>query len=332
MGGDQQWSPRPRRRPHGVGQDAVGLPVGPRPSRLAAPARRAQERCRVLYVSPMKALAVDVERNLRSPLVGIRHAATRLGLPEPDITVAVRSGDTPADERRAFARAPTDILITTPESLFLLLTSAAREALSGRRDGDPRRGARRRRHQARRPPGALPRAARRPPPATSTADRAVRHRPPGGGGRPLPHRGQPVDVVHPPSTKAWDLKVVVPVPDMAELGQPTGDLSGAASGPEQRASIWPHVEERIVDLVAEHTSTLVFSNSRRLAERLTTRLNEIWEERTDAGTPCRSPLCSATVPRRSWPSQVQRAAPLPCSRAPTTGRSARSSAPPSRRS
>ena len=77
------------------------------------PAER-KERCRVLYVSPMKALAVDVERNLRSPLVGIRHAATRLGHPEPDITVAVRSGDTPADERRAFARAPTDILITTP--------------------------------------------------------------------------------------------------------------------------------------------------------------------------------------------------------------------------
>ena len=94
--------------------------------------------------------------------------------------------------------------------------------------------------------------------------------------------GRPVEVVQPPSTKEWDLKVVVPVPDMAELGQPTGDLSGAASGPEQRASIWPHVEERIVDLVAEHTSTLVFSNSRRLAERLTTRLNEIWEERTDA--------------------------------------------------
>ena len=93
-----------------------------------------KERCRVLYVSPMKALAVDVERNLRSPLVGIRHAATRLGLPEPDISVAVRSGDTPADERRAFARTPTDVLITTPESLFLILTSAAREALAGVED------------------------------------------------------------------------------------------------------------------------------------------------------------------------------------------------------
>jgi ATP-dependent Lhr-like helicase len=81
----------------------------------------------VLYVSPLKALAVDVERNLRAPLAGIRHAATRLGLPEPEISVGVRSGDTPADERRAFARHPADILITTPESLFLLLTSAARE-------------------------------------------------------------------------------------------------------------------------------------------------------------------------------------------------------------
>ncbi|MGL5863849.1 MAG: DEAD/DEAH box helicase, partial [Phycicoccus sp.] len=101
--------------------------------RLAStpPPEERLKRCRVLYVSPMKALAVDVERNLRSPLVGIRHAATRLGLSEPEITVAVRSGDTPADERRAFARTPTDVLITTPESLFLLLTSAAREALAG---------------------------------------------------------------------------------------------------------------------------------------------------------------------------------------------------------
>jgi ATP-dependent helicase Lhr and Lhr-like helicase len=86
----------------------------------------ALRRCRVVYVSPLKALAVDVERNLRSPLAGIRQAATRLGLAPPDITVAMRSGDTSADERRLFARRPADILITTPESLFLLLTSAAR--------------------------------------------------------------------------------------------------------------------------------------------------------------------------------------------------------------
>ena len=239
-------------------------------------------RCRVLYVSPMKALAVDVERNLRSPLVGIRHAATRLGLPEPDITVAVRSGDTPADERRAFARAPSDVLITTPESLFLLLTSAAREALAGVETvildevhaiAGTKRGA----HLAlslERLDALLARPAQRI--GLSATVRPVEE-----VARFLAG-GRPVDVVQPPSTKQWDLKVVVPVPDLAEIGQPTSDLSGAASGHEQRTSIWPHVEERIVDLVAAHTSTLVFSNSRRLAERLTSRLNEIWQERTEA--------------------------------------------------
>jgi ATP-dependent Lhr-like helicase len=88
-------------------------------------------RCRVLYISPLKALAVDVERNLRSPLVGIGHAAARLGMPLPQVRVAVRSGDTPAADRRGFVRDPSDILITTPESLFLMLTSAARESLVG---------------------------------------------------------------------------------------------------------------------------------------------------------------------------------------------------------
>src|SRR5689334_15791408 len=90
-----------------------------------------EKRCRVLYVSPLKALAVDVERNLRAPLAGIRQASVRLGLPEPEVRVSVRSGDTPPEERRAFTRTPPDVLITTPESLFLLLTSAAREKLAG---------------------------------------------------------------------------------------------------------------------------------------------------------------------------------------------------------
>ncbi len=88
-------------------------------------------RCRVLYVSPLKALAVDVERNLRAPLAGIRQAAARLGLPVPEVTVGMRTGDTPADERRRLANRPPDVLITTPESLFLLLTSSARDGLRG---------------------------------------------------------------------------------------------------------------------------------------------------------------------------------------------------------
>ncbi len=236
-------------------------------------------RCRVVYVSPMKALAVDVERNLRAPLVGIGHAAARLGVPVPDVGVAVRSGDTPAAERRAFARTPSDILITTPESLFLLLTSNARAALAGVETvildeihavAATKRGA----HLAlslERLDALLPKPAQRI--GLSATVRPVEE-----VARFL-SGGRPVEIVQPPATKAWDLEVVVPVPDMGELGAVSGDLSGAASGPERRTSIWPHVEERIVDLVAQQRSTLIFANSRRLAERLTARLNEIWEGR-----------------------------------------------------
>src|SRR5437867_11764524 len=99
--------------------------------RLAAePTPVEAERCRVLYVSPLKALAHDVDRNLRSPLVGIRHQIESSGGTAPDITVAIRTGDTPSDVRRSMERHPPDILITTPESLFLILTSAARKILT----------------------------------------------------------------------------------------------------------------------------------------------------------------------------------------------------------
>src|SRR5215510_14313725 len=100
------------------------LTTEPRP---AEPARR----CRVLYISPLKALAVDIERNVRSPLAGVSQARRRLGLPEAEVRVGVRTGDTAPDDRRRLASKPPDILITTPESLFLLLTSRAREGLSG---------------------------------------------------------------------------------------------------------------------------------------------------------------------------------------------------------
>ncbi|HET7303910.1 MAG TPA: ATP-dependent helicase [Segeticoccus sp.] len=241
-------------------------------------------RCRVLYVSPMKALAVDVERNLRSPLVGVGHAAARLGLDKPDVSVAVRSGDTPANERRAFARRPSDVLITTPESLFLMLTSNTREALAGVETvivdevhavAGTKRGA----HLAlslERLDGLLDRPAQRI--GLSATVRPVEE-----VSRFLTG-GRPVTVVQPRQDKRWELDVVVPIPDLGALGEVTEDLSGPASGPEHRASIWPHVEERIVDLVADHRSTLVFANSRRLAERLTARLNEIWDERLELAT------------------------------------------------
>jgi ATP-dependent Lhr-like helicase len=254
--------------------------------RLAAtpPPPEEQLRCRVLYVSPLKALAVDVERNLRAPLTGIGQAAARLGLARPEIRVGIRSGDTPADERRAFTRRPTDILITTPESLFLLLTSAAREALRGIETvivdevhavADTKRGA----HLAvslDRLDELLERPAQRI--GLSATVRPIEEVATYLAG------GRPVRIVAPPSTKEWDLSVVVPVEDMSELGQPTGELEGSAAGNQPRTSIWPAVEERVLDLVQAHRSTIVFANSRRLAERLTSRLNELAYERATGET------------------------------------------------
>ncbi|WP_030859693.1 ATP-dependent helicase [Streptomyces sp. NRRL F-2747] len=242
----------------------------------APPPAEPKKRCRVLYVSPLKALAVDVERNLRSPLTGIRQESVRLGLPEPEIRVGIRSGDTPPAERRALATRPPDILITTPESLFLMLTSATRDALAGIETvildevhavAGTKRGA----HLAlslERLDELLPRPARR-------IGLSATVRPVDEVARYLAPRGK-VEIVQPPSAKEFDLSVVVPVQDMGELGG-----SPATEGREggDKPSIWPHVEERIADLVQAHRSTIVFANSRRLAERLCNRLNEIAYER-----------------------------------------------------
>ncbi|WP_093705588.1 DEAD/DEAH box helicase [Streptomyces sp. 2131.1] len=252
--------------------------------RLAAvpPPAEAKKRCRVLYVSPLKALAVDVERNLRSPLTGIRQESVRQGLPEPEVRVGIRSGDTPAAERRSMATRPPDILITTPESLFLMLTSSAREALAGIETvildevhavAGTKRGA----HLAlslERLDELLPRPARR-------IGLSATVRPVDEVARFLSPRRK-VEIVQPPSTKQFDLSVVVPVEDLGELGgsPATDDTSGEAEKP----SIWPHVEERIADLVQAHRSTIVFANSRRLAERLCNRLNEIAYERATGET------------------------------------------------
>jgi ATP-dependent Lhr-like helicase len=244
---------------------------------VAGPPAEPMRRCRVLYISPLKALAVDVERNLRSPLAGIRQATHRLGLPPPDIQVAMRTGDTPAEQRRAFARAPADVLVTTPESLFLLLTSAARESLRGvatvivdevHAVAASKRGA----HLAlslERLDALLERPAQRI--GLSATVRPVDEVSAFLAG------GRPVNVVQPPSTKTIEVSVQVPVPDMSALGELTGgELTGDVSGTaEHRASIWPAVEQRVLDLVRAHRSTIVFANSRRLAERLTSRLNEL---------------------------------------------------------
>ncbi|GAC1442575.1 MAG: ATP-dependent helicase [Mycobacteriales bacterium] len=242
-----------------------------------------KHRCRVLYVSPLKALAVDVERNLRAPLTGIRQAATRLGLPVPDLRVGIRSGDTPPEQRRAFAKTPPDVFITTPESLFLLLTSAARDALRGVETvivdevhavSGTKRGA----HLAlslERLDALLDTPAQRIGLSATVRplDEVARFL---GGARE-------VTIVSPPSTKTIEVEVVVPVEDMGELGDVAGPVSGSAAGNAPRSSIWPAVEERIVDLISSHRSTIVFCNSRRLAERLTSRLNEIATDRAYDG-------------------------------------------------
>src|SRR4051812_8944955 len=252
----------------------------------------AKHRCRVLYVSPLKALAVDVERNLRAPLAGIRHAAARIGAGVRDVTAAMRTGDTPAEDRRAFARRPPDILITTPESLFLLLTSQAREALRGVETvivdevhavAGTKRGA----HLAlslERLDALLDHPAQRI--GLSATVRPVDEVARFLGG------AAPVTVVQPPAAKTIDIDVVVPVEDMTELGEvQPGQREGAAASGDSRKSIWPSVEERIVDLVEAHRSTIVFANSRRLAERLTNRLNEIaYERRTGEALSIDGPL------------------------------------------
>ena len=266
-------------------------------ARTAAPADP-RRRCRVLYVSPLKALAADVERNLRSPLAGIRQASHRLGLVEPEIMVGMRSGDTPAAQRQAFGRRPPDILITTPESLFLLLTSRARDALRGVETViidevhavcSTKRGA----HLAislERLDALLDRPAQRIGLSATVrpVDEVARFL--GGSSE--------VTVVQPPSAKTIEVQVVVPVEDMSALGESTVD---PADGEQRRASIWPAVEERVLELIRSHRSTIVFANSRRLAERLCSRINEIAcnEEHSDAEPPNAEPLnVEAVTPKR----------------------------------
>ncbi|MFS0884217.1 ATP-dependent helicase [Aeromicrobium sp. 179-A 4D2 NHS] len=239
----------------------------------------------VLYVSPLKALAVDVERNLRSPLVGISGVAARLGEELAPVTVGVRTGDTPPSERRRLQSHPPDVLITTPESLFLVLTSAARDML---RDvhtvivdevhavAGTKRGA----HLAvslERLDDLLETPAQRIglSATVSPHDEVARFL----GGR------APVEVVAPASPSRLELSVRVPVEDLTEMpprheGPREGSSARSVDEPQEAGgTIWPHVEEAIVDAIQKARTTIVFANSRGVAERLTQRLNEVWVER-----------------------------------------------------
>ncbi|HEY7756355.1 MAG TPA: DEAD/DEAH box helicase, partial [Actinomycetota bacterium] len=247
----------------------------------AEPPPTAAERCRVLYVSPLRALAVDVEKNLRAPLTGIGMAAERLDVDFHPPTVGMRTGDTPANERRRIATRPPDVLITTPESLYLMLTSRAREILRSVRwvivdEIHALAGTKRGAHLA----------------LSLERLEAIAHRQPQRIGlsatqRPLEEiarflGGQvdgaprPVAIVDAGHRKPMEVEVVVPVEDMAELGRVSEEppAGPAAAGPE-RVSIWPAIHPRLLELIREHRSTIVFVNARRLAERLAARLNEL---------------------------------------------------------
>ncbi|CAN5283927.1 ATP-dependent helicase [soil metagenome] len=252
--------------------------------KLATTARpeNPRHRTRVLYISPLKALGVDVERNLRAPLVGITQTGKRLGQEVPVITVGVRSGDTTSADRRLLQREPPDILITTPESLYLMLTSAARETLAGVETvivdeihavAATKRGA----HLAvslERLDEYLEKPAQRI--GLSATVRPIEEVARFLGGL------VPVSIVQPPAQKTFDLRVIVPVEDMTELGaRATSEaLDGDEGALQSAGSIWPHVDQAIMDEVLRHRSTIVFANSRRLAERLTASLNELYAEKS----------------------------------------------------
>jgi ATP-dependent Lhr-like helicase len=281
--------------------------------RLMLSAPPAQEGCRVIYISPLKALAVDVERNLRSPLAGIANMAQREGVSVHTPTISVRTGDTPAADRVRFAKHPGDILITTPESLYLLLTSNAGEALRTVETViideihalvPTKRGA----HMAL----SLERLEALTGHPIQRIGLSATQRPleevarflGGAEGSRVPHvptlghgnnaedlssvekssttekdsegiRFRPVTIVNAGARKALELTVEVPVEDMARLGEIQDTPSGPAAQGPKRTSIWQSIHPRLLELIQQHQSTILFVNARRIAERLAGAINEL---------------------------------------------------------
>ena len=283
--------------------------------------------CRIVYVSPLKALAVDVERNLRSPLAGIANIARRRGVAFHEPEISVRTGDTPQRERARFRRQPAEILITTPESLYLLLTSQAADAL-GTVDTviideihalvPTKRGA----HLAltlerlealvKRPLQRIGLSATQRPleevarflggveisvenPATSGATQPRKADKSegckefiqaqdevsgiaawtGDSAEPVPLRYRPVSIVNASASKQLRLRIEVPVEDMAHLGEQEFLSSGPAAQAPRRTTIWNAIHPRLLELIRERNSTILFVNSRQVAERLAGALNDL---------------------------------------------------------
>jgi len=245
------------------------------------------ERTRVLYISPLRALAFDVEKNLRAPLVGVALAAERIGVELHTPTVAMRTGDTPSNERQKLIRRPPEILITTPESLYLMLTSSAADTLRGVETvivdeihamATTKRGA----HLAvslerlvevtERPFQRIGLSATQRP-LTETARFLGGYDDPDEAGLAKPRK---VEIVDAGSRKQIVVDVVVPVDDMANPG---ADQLAPPGDDTNRSSIWPSIYPRVLDLVLEHRSTIIFCNGRRATERMAAKLNELHLER-----------------------------------------------------
>ena len=237
---------------------------------------------RILYLSPIKALAADVQRNLQLPLQGVMAERARRDDPQVQLSVAIRSGDTSSAERAQLVRRPPDILITTPESLFLMLTSKARETLRDVHtviidEIHAVAGSKRGTHLAL----SLERLDRLLQVPAQRIGLSATVRPVEAVARFL-GGDRPVTVVDPPAGRHLDMSIVVPVEDMSDIPAHAGPPT--AGEPAHRVgSIWPHVESSILDQVLQRRSTIVFANSRGVAEKLTARLNTLYAERLAGG-------------------------------------------------
>jgi ATP-dependent Lhr-like helicase len=285
---------------------------------MFAPEPPKAKRCRAVYISPLKALAVDVERNLRVPLAGIGQAAKDRGDDYVSPVIAVRTGDTPQAERARFRREPADILITTPESLYLLVTSNARESLRAvetiiideihalvptKRGAHLMLSIERLAALCTSPPQRIGLSATQRPldevarflGGTDTAGRPLQGRRSAGLTAPrsgagfveseidhefAAHRGpiqyRPVTIVDAGQKKALALSIQVPVENMKDLGS-RGSMPEKSENlvNTENPSIWAAIHPRLLDLIRAHQSTLIFVNSRRVAERLAGAINEL---------------------------------------------------------
>ncbi|MEE3086256.1 MAG: DEAD/DEAH box helicase, partial [Pseudomonadota bacterium] len=249
---------------------------------------------KVIYISPLKALGVDVDRNLRAPLAGISAAAAREGTGHNAVTVAIRSGDTESRERARMLKEPPDVLITTPESLYLMLTSRARDILQSVETiildeihtmVPTKRGThlflsleRLEQLRCQQLPGIRPiqriglSATQRP---LEEVARLL-----GGFERDKSGQSQPrqVQIIDASEKRPFELTICMPLGDQVDQTADEFNVVGNAATSPVPASIWPAIYPRLVELIGDHQSTMIFVNSRRLAERLAASINETAEQ------------------------------------------------------